>query len=369
MTDQHKTWRLADLCGLALERGASDLHLKAGRPPVLRVGGEVRFTEFPALDAGAILDLAREAMDERTWQQFDETGSVDFSYNAAGGDRFRVNVFRQRGTASLAARRVVHCIPTFEDLHLPAASLRRICGVRQGLVIVSGATGCGKSTTIASCLGVINERRRCHIVTIEDPIEFLFEDRQAFINQREIGTDVPDFDEALKALPREDPDVVLVGEMRDRATCESVLRAAETGHLVFTTLHSSSAPGAVGRLLDLFPSPEQHVVRQTLASNLVAVLCQMLVPGCRPEAPRMPAVEIMLTSAGVRQALRDGDLKRLGELVRAGADAGMRDFTQDLARLVRDEWVEPKVAYEAAPNPELLKMAIRGIDVRQGTLR
>ncbi len=369
MTDQPDKWNLADLCGIAVERGASDLHLKAGQPPVLRVEGEVRFTEFATLGTDEILDLALEAMDERTTRQFKETGNIDFSYTISGGDRFRVNVFRQRGAASVAARRVVRRIPTFDELHLPAAVLQRICALQQGLVVVSGVTGCGKSTTIASCLNYVNSHRRCHIVTIEDPIEFLFEDREAFINQREVGTDVTDFEEALRHLPREDPDVVLVGEMRDRHTCESVLRAAETGHLVFTTLHSSSAPGAISRLLDLFPSSEHSVIRQTLTSNLVAVLCQKLVPGSRPDAPLVPAVEIMLSTPGVRQSIRDGDQKRLDELVRAGTDSGMRDFTQDLARLVREEWVEPKVAYEAAPNQQLLKMAIRGIDVKQGTLR
>jgi twitching motility protein PilT len=362
-------WHMTDLFALAVERGASDLHLKAGQPPVLRLKGDIQFTEFATLGAADVLDLALEVMDERLRLQFQETGSADFSHMLDTGDRFRINVFRQRGYTSVAARRVTRRIPGFEELHLPEAILGPICGAAQGLVIFAGITGSGKSTSIAACLDHINHRRRCHIVTIEDPIEYLFEDGQAFINQREVGTDVPSFDLALKYLMREDPDVVLVGEMRDRDTCESVLRAGETGHLVFTTLHASSAPGAVTRLLDLFEAAEQPVVRQTLASNLVAVICQKLVPGSRPDVPIVPSLEILLASPAVRQAIREAEERRLGDLIAAGADAGMRDFTQDLARLVRQEWIEPKVAYEVAPNPELLKMAIRGIDVKQGTVR
>jgi twitching motility protein PilT len=362
-------WHMKDLFALAVQRGASDLHLKAGQPPVLRIQGDILFTEFATLGAGEVLNLAMELMDDRLRRQFEEAGSADFSAPVDTGDRFRVNVYRQRGYTSLAARRVVRVIPGFRDLHLPDAVMKRVCDAAQGLVVFAGITGSGKSTSIAACLDHINHQRRCHIVTIENPIEFLFEDALAFINQREIGTDVPTFDLALKYLMREDPDVVLVGEMRDHDTCESVLRASETGHLVFTTLHASSCPGAITRLLDLFEPAEHPVIRQTLASNLVAVICQKLVPGARPEARLLPALEIMLASPAVRQAIREGEERRLADLIVGGADAGMVDFTQDLARLVREEWVDPKVAFEVAPNPELLKMALRGIDVKQGTLR
>jgi twitching motility protein PilT len=367
--NQPDTWHMKDLFALALARQASDLHLKAGQPPVLRIDGEIRFTEFATLGAEEVVALAMEVMSERVRREFDQTGSVDFSHMLETGDRFRIDVYRQRGYTSLSARRVTRRIPTFQDLHLPENVLSQVCEARQGLVIFCGITGCGKSTSIATCLNYINQRRRCHIVTIEDPIEFLFEDGKAFINQREVGTDVPTFDLALRHLMREDPDVVLVGEMRDADTCESVLRAAETGHLVFTTLHSSSAPGAITRLLDLFPAVDHPLIRQTLASNLVAVICQKLIAGLRPDVPRVPALEVMLALPGVRQAIRDGDDKRLGDLVSAEADLGMYDFTQDLARLVREQWVELKTAYEVAPSPEALKMAIRGIDVKRGTLR
>ncbi len=315
------------------------------------------------------MDLAHEIMNERVRREFEEVGAIDFSHMMDTGDRFRVNVYRQRGYTSLAARRVLRHVPDFKELHLDEKLMTRLCEPRQGLIIVAGVTGCGKSTTIASALNHINHTRRCHIVTIEDPIEFLFEDHTAFVNQREIGTDCPTFDLALKHLMREDPDVVLVGEMRDHDTCESVLRAAETGHLVFTTLHSSSAPGAITRLLDLFRPEEHPIIRQTLAANLVAVMCQNLVPSADPNVARVPATEILLTSPTVRKMIRDGDESALSNVLGADVAFGMHDFTWDLARLVREEWVDPKVAYEVAPNAEALRMAIKGIAVRQGTIR
>jgi twitching motility protein PilT len=360
---------MESLLAMAVDRGASDLHLKAGQPPVLRIDGKVRFTEFATLGSDEIRDLALAVMDERERHELAERGSSDFSYALASGDRFRINVFRQRGDTSVAARAVRRQIPDFESLHLPTKVLEGLCQASQGLIVFAGVTGSGKSTSIASCLDYINRRRRCHIVTIEDPIEFLFEDKEAFINQREIGTDVPTFPQALRYLPREDPDVVLVGEMRDQETCESVLRVAETGHLVFTTLHSSTAASAVTRLMDLFPSSEHEFIRLTLAQNLVGVVAQRLVPGSRPEAAQVPMTEVLVSTPLVRKMIREGDEDHLPNLVSAGAEVGMHDFTQDLARLVRDEWVALKDAYEVAPNPEALKMAIRGIDVKQGTLR
>jgi twitching motility protein PilT len=362
---------MADLLALALERQASDLHLKAGRPPALRVNGDLVLTEFGALGADEMGALLQEVLDDRLGRQFEATGSADFAWTLGSGDRFRINVYRERGQASLAARLVTRIIQDFAQLHLPEPVLRGVCEASQGLVIFAGITGCGKSTSIAACLNHINQGRRCHIVTIEDPIEFLFEDAQAFVNQREIGTDVPDFGAALKSLMREDPDVVLVGEMRDAETCTAVLRAAETGHLVFTTLHAPNAPGSVVRLLNFFPVGEHEVMRQTLAANLVAVVCQKLFSGCRPEAPRVPATEVMLSTPQVRELIRKGQADRLADVITAGEGQGlgMHDFTQDLTRLVRDEWIDPEDAYEGAPHPEALKMALKGIAFKQGTLQ
>jgi len=368
LVERHEQRHLEGLCRLALEHQASDLHLKPGKPPALRVEGQLHFVESAPLEADEILALVREVMDERVRREFEETGSADFSYTLEGGDRFRINAFRQRGQTSVAARRVTRHIPGFGELNLPAKTLERICEAPQGLAVFAGVTGCGKSTSIAACLEWINRRRRCHIVTIEDPIEFLFDDKEAFVNQREIGTDVPTFELALKYLMREDPDVVLVGEVRDRDTCESVLRAAETGHLVFTTVHASSVAGAIRRLLDLFAVEEHEVVRQTLASNLVSVVCQKLLAGARPETPRLPATEILISTPMVRKLIREGGEDRLTDLITGDTGLGMHDFTQDLARLVREGHVDVRVAYEVAPNPDALKAAVRGIASRGGAM-
>ena len=358
-----------DFFALALACEASDLHLKAGQPPFLRIAGKIQATEQPPLAAGEILALALGLMDERIRRRFEETGGADFSYMVESGDRFRVNVYRQRGDVSLAARHVNRRIPTFQQLHLPEKILQQICAANQGLVIFAGARGTGKSTTIAACLEQINQTRRCHILTMEDPIEYVFEDKMAFVNQREIGTDVPTFADALLCLAREDPDVVLVGEVRDKNTCESVLRAAEASRLVFTTVHATSAPAVITRMLEMFPSEDRRLVREILATNLVIIVCQMLLVSADPNVARIPATEILVLTPAVRKMIRDGDDAGLAPLISADKDYGMYDFTHDLARLVREEWVDPKVAYEVASNPEALKMAIRGIDVKQGTLR
>jgi len=358
-----------DLLALAAERGASDLHLKDGRPPVLRINGKIQYTDLPAMTSDEIAALADTVMDDRLRQVLAERGDADFSCTIRTGDRFRVNVFRERGRTGLAARRVNRNIPSFDDLHLPRESMELICRARQGLVLFSGVAGSGKSTSIAACIEAINAQRACHIVTIEDPIEYLFEDKKAFIHQREIGTDVASFEAALPALLREDPDVVLVGEMRTPESLEGALRAAVTSRLVFTTLHARRAPAAIARILDLAGPHDQQRIRESVANSLVAVICQQLVPAIDPNVARLPATEVMIATSSVRKAIREGEDERLEALISAGGEAGMHDMTQDLARLVEEEWVEPKAAYEAAPNPEALRMVIRGIGFQKGTLR
>jgi twitching motility protein PilT len=358
-----------DFFALALAREASDLHLKAGQPPLLRIAGKVQPTDQAPLAAGEILALALGLMDERVRRRFDETGAADFAYMMESGDRFRVNVYRQRGDVSMAARRVSRRIPTFQELHLPEKTLQAVCESNQGLVVIGGVRGTGKSTTLAACLEQINQTRRCHILTMEDPIEFVFDDKMAFVNQREVGTDVSSFAEALRCLAREDPDVVLVGEVRDKDTCESVLRAAEASRLVFTTVHANSAAAVITRMLELFPAEDRRLIREILTANLVVVICQTLLASSDPNVRRIPATEILIPTPAIRKAIRDGDDAALAPLIASDKDTGMHSFTQDLARLVREEWVDPKIAYEVAPNPEALRMAVRGIDVKQGTLR
>ncbi|HOV77854.1 MAG TPA: PilT/PilU family type 4a pilus ATPase, partial [Sedimentisphaerales bacterium] len=274
--------------------------------------------------------------------------------------RFRLNVFRQRGMISLVGRRVSAHVPSFEKLNLPPI-LSKIAESRQGLVLVVGATGCGKTTTIAAMLDYITKTRSCHIVTIEDPIEYLYNDNKAIVSQREIGLDVPNFEDALTYLMRQDPDVVFVGEMRDAKTVTAGMRAAETGHMVMGTMHSSNASQAVHRLLDLFPTNERELVRQALATSIRAIVSQVLLPSIREGSDRIPAVEVLLATPAVRKLISEGREADLPAVIRASQREGMQDLTENLCKLVQDGWIDPKDAYKYAPNVEELKMALKGI--------
>ena len=344
---------------------ASDLHLKAGVVPHFRTRTAMRRTTADALTAEQVDAMAAELMTPNQQAYYKKHGSIDLAYELEGEDRFRINVYRQRGDTSISVRRVTRQIPSIHELHLPEVLLK-IAEAQQGLVLLAGPTGCGKSTTIASMLQHINETRACHIVTIEDPIEYLYDDAKSLVSQREIGIDVATFASALRSLMRQDPDVVLIGEMRDRETFEAALQAAETGHLVFGTVHASSAPQTVERILALFGSERSALIRQSLAFNLKAVVCQKLLPSIAEDADRVPAVEIMLATPIVRQYIEEGRDQELVEIVRSSERDGMQTFTRSLLKLIETEYVDPRVAYEAAPNPDELKMMLKGISSGQG---
>jgi len=339
---------------------ASDLHMKVSAQPALRVRGALRTVDLPAITTEDMNVLVAGIVSDQVRRRFGDGFDLDFSYTTDDGTRFRVNLFRQRGEFSMVFRRVTTEIKTFEELNLPKV-LERLSSYRQGLVIVSGITGCGKSTTLASMVRYVNERRRCHIITVEDPIEYLHSDIKAFVNQREIGMDVDDYQTAAKFALRQDPDVILIGEMRDAATFQTVLTAAETGHLVFTTLHTSRAHQAITRILDLFPPNQHHQIRRGLCFNLRAVVCQMLLPAIKEGADLVPATEIMIVNPPIRKLISDGEDARMGEVMTTSGAEGMHDFTQSFAELVSNHLVEKSVALEAAHNPEAVEMALKGI--------
>ncbi len=351
----------------AVKTRASDLHLKTGQPAKLRLFGELKNTTGEVLTAERIEELVFEILSPAQKKFFLEHGTIDFAHEIEGEHRFRTNVFRQRGMISLAARRVNTVIPPFEELNLPAV-LANICESRQGLVLVVGPTGCGKTTTIASMIDYINRTRSCHIITIEDPIEYLFRDARAIVSQREIGLDTQDFEEALTYLMRQDPDVVFVGEMRDARTVTAGMRASETGHLVFGTLHSANASQAVHRLLDLFPQNERDLVRQTLSLALRAVISQVLLPCLTEGVDRIPAVEILISNASARKLISDGREGDLPGVIRTSQQEGMQDLTYNLCELIKDGSIDPKDAFKYAPNKEELKMALKGITTTGGIL-
>jgi twitching motility protein PilT len=350
---------------MVMKHEGSDLHLKVGLPPMMRLRNAIRQMEMRPLSSEEMERLLYPIMSPRSQRILEETGGADFAHIIGQGEcRFRVNVFRQRGYLSLVARRVNTKVPTFTQLGLPPA-IEKLCHYDQGMVILAGVTGSGKSTTIAAMLDYINDRERVHIVTIEDPIEYLFTDKKAVINQREIGIDVADWHIALKHVVREDPDVILVGEMRDRDTFEAALNAAETGHLVFGTVHASTAPSTVSRILDLFPADIHQAIRQSLAFNLKAIVCQKLLPSIKPGVQRVPANEIMIMNPTVRELIIKGEDKKLPDAIRIGFLEGMMDFNESLRQLVERGDVDRATALEVAPNPEALKMAFKGIKVAQ----
>ena len=343
----------------AVQFSASDLIMRGGQAPKLRLRGKLKSVDVPPIEESDFEHWVEQGLSEHQWQHYTKAGSLDLAVDIEG-TRFRVNLFRTRGRSAIAARRVSNEILDFDQLLLPPIC-KKIAEVEQGLVLLCGITGSGKSTTIASMLNHINKNRPCHILTIEDPIEYLFKDEKAIINQREVGIDVPNFATALRALVRENPDVVLIGEMRDRETFEAALQAAETGHLVFGTIHASSASQAFGRIYDLFPQEEREAIRNMLAYQVQAFMYQKLLPTLKEDLPRVPAVEILLQSPPTRKFILEGREHELGEVIKEQREAGMQSFTDSLVDLVQRQYVHPRVAQAAATSPEEVKMRLRGI--------
>lgn len=343
------------------KHNASDLHIKAGEPPIFRIGGELTRIKSAPLSPEETSEMLMPMLSERLKQDYETLGYADFSYPIEGVGRFRCNIYRQLGKVSAAIRRVRPNIPTYEQLNLPQ-SVSKCATFEQGLVLIGGITGSGKTTTIAAILDDINRKRKVHILTIEDPVEYVYTDDKAIINQREVGVDVATFEDALRSAVREDPDVMLLGEIRDAQTIETALTAAETGHLVFGTIHSSGAPQTIGRIFDLFPKDKIAQVRTSLAFNLKAIINQKLIMSTT-KGQMLPVLEIMFMTPLIRKYILEGEDHKISEALARDTESGSENFNRVLVRLYNEKKLAMDVALANAPNPEELRMAMRGISV------
>lgn len=366
----HRELEVDKLFRALVKLEGSDLHMKVGRPPMVRVRNELRPLNRPPIEDEEMTRLLVPMMNARNRRIFEEEGGADFAHTCDVDGiiwRFRVNLLRQLGHMGLVARRVNNKIPDFKGLYLPE-SIENLCNYDQGMILLAGVTGSGKSTTIASMLNYINQRERVHILTLEDPIEFVFTEDKALINQREIGMDVKDFQIAMKHAVREDPDIMLVGEMRDEETFMTAIHAAETGHLVFGTIHASTASSTIGRILDLFPEQMHGAIRSAIAFNMRGIVAQKLLKSIKPGVARVPTVEIMFFTTMVQKLVLECEDHKLPDAIRIGAEDGMQDFTMSLKNLLDAELIDRPTAFAVAPNPDALKMAIKGIEAKSSAM-
>ncbi len=357
--DPHAT-RFGDFLKASIKFEASDLIMKTGQKPKIRLRGALKPLDTTPVTADEFMAIAKHVLSDEQMADLHKFGSVDFAYDYDEHTRFRVNLFQARGKLAVAARRISSNIRRFEDLYLPKA-MEEIAMQPQGIVLLCGVTGSGKSTTIAAMLDYVNERKPVHIVTIEDPIEYIFTDKKATINQREIGIDCLDFKIALRALVRENPDIVLVGEMRDKETFEAALHAAETGHLVYGTIHASSTTQTFSRIYGLFEQEEVEQVRRILAYQMRAFVYQKLLPTLHEKIHRIPALEILINTAVVRKFVlegREGEIREFLNSIEA-MQVGMKDFNQSLVELVEGEMIHMRVALENSPNVDDLQMRLK----------
>jgi len=368
--DPRKEIEINKIFRLAIKHNASDIHLQVGRPPILRIRGGLKTLDMSPITESQMIELTFPMMDQRNLDIFHRDGGADFSKVLELNNdpwRFRVNLLTQLGLVGMVARKVERSIPKFDGLYLPPI-MEQLCRYDQGMVLLAGVTGSGKSTTIASMLDWVNHNMNKHILTIEDPIEFVYTSDNCLINQREIGQDVIDFHVAMKHAVREDPDIMLVGEMRDRETFETAIHAAETGHLVFGTIHAPSAPGTIARILDLFPFSMHKAIRASIAMNMRAIVGQKLLKTIVDTPGRVPIVEIMRFNPTVRKLVMEEMDEKLFAAIRIGKDEGMQVFNDSLYDFVTREFISREAAYEISPNVEELKMKLKGIEVKAAAI-
>ncbi|WP_005033631.1 type IV pilus twitching motility protein PilT [Holophaga foetida] len=352
---------LEKVLAVAARVKGSDIHIKSGLVPTIRVDGHLRpIAHAASYTPEFVANTALSMMNERQLRVFEENREVNLSHTAPGLGRYRVSIYRERGSVAMVLRPISQEIPTLEELNLPPV-LKKICREERGMILVTGTTGCGKSSTLAAMIDIINTHQTRNIITIEDPIEFLHQDKKSIISQREIGEDTPDYSTALLGALRQDPDVILVGEMRDLETIQTAMIAAETGHLVMATLHTLDAAEAINRIISVFPHSLQRQVRLQLASILKGVISQRLVPKADGKG-RVPAVEIMLTSARVKECIDDMEkAKYLSEAIAQGASYGMQSFDQSLMRLHASQLITYKEALRQSSNPDNFSLKASGV--------
>ncbi len=353
---------LNEILKIAVKNNASDIHLKAGLPPILRVNGSLYpLKNMGRIEPDVVREMAMSIMDSSQRERFQYQMEIDLGYGVPGLGRFRVNVFMQRGTVGIALRVIPVTVYSFEELNLPKV-LEKLSMETRGLIIVTGTTGCGKSTTLAAMIEHINNHRSCNIITIEDPIEFLLKDKKSIIHQREVGIDTPSFASALRAALRQDPDVIMVGEMRDRETMETALEAAETGHLVLSTLHTLDASETINRIVTMFPPHQHKQIRLQLSSVLKGVISQRLIPRADGKG-RVPAVEIMISTARIREYIEDEEkTKKLSDAIAAGYTTyGMQTFDQSLMWLLKRGLITYEEALRQASKPGDFALRVKGV--------
>ncbi|MGB0743969.1 MAG: type IV pilus twitching motility protein PilT [Opitutales bacterium] len=353
------------LLNLAVENGASDIHLKSNKQAFLRLNGRLEPVEMDAITPEDLNEFIEQSVPEQFFADWQNNRQVDYSYRVENIGRFRVNSFLQRGVPGVVLRHVSDHPPTFDELNLDGETLSELCSHRDGIVLLCGATGAGKSSTLAAMINHINRRYDKHIVTLEDPIEFTYSDIKSIINQREIGIDCKDFADGMKAVLRQDPDVIMVGEMRDKHTFETALQASETGHLVFGSLHATNAQQAVQRLFEFFPAERRLSLQRQVAFALRATITQKLLPALEGGG-RYPASEAFIVDSLARKTIMDGAFDKIEAVVEAGTDNGSKTFNQDLFRLLKEGKITREDAIFNSPNPRQLEMNIKGIFLSSG---
>ncbi len=341
--------------------GASDLHVKVGYAPYYRVTGNLRQVELPPIASSQFMEeMFRDLVPPGRRGEYERMGDLDFSVRGNTGDRYRINIYRATGEMHAAIRRVESTIPSFQALNLPRIYEDTIAKTHGGLILISGVTGSGKSSTLAALVEHINQTRPTHVITIEDPVEYVFKPKSSIISQREIGIDIPTYSEALKYIVRQDPDVIFIGEMRDKETMMAALQSAETGHLVLGSVHCADAAQTFSRILEFFGSSEHDFIRASLANSLTAIMCQKLLPAIEQGA-RIPATEVLLSNSTVKDKIRRGEDDDLPAIIATSREEGMRSFTYSLAELIETEKIYYDTGMEYAPNREALASAVKGI--------